>query len=60
MARVHIDTLLQQSQPYVAVLVFADGVDLGSAQVHLAAVVGVVYQAPVLRVVDAQSHAVVT
>ena len=59
MAGLHEDAFLQQSQPDVAVLVFADGVDLGGAQVYLTAIIGVVYQSAVLRIVDTESHTVV-
>ena len=59
MARLHEDTFLQQSQPDVAVLVFADGVHLRGAQIYFTAIVRVVYQSPVLWVVDAETHTVV-
>ena len=55
----HIDTLLQQSQPGVAVAILADAIDLGRAQVHIAAVVRIVRNGTRLRIVDGQSQSVV-
>ena len=55
----HIDTLLQQSQPGVAVAILADAIDLGRAQVYVAAVVGIVRNGTRLRIVDGQSQPVV-
>ena len=59
LGRMHIDTLLQQSQPGVAVAILADAIDLGRAQVHVATVVRIVRNGTRLRIVDGQSQPVV-
>ena len=59
LGRMHIDTLLQQSQPGVAVAILADAIDLGRAQVHVATVVRIVRNSTRLRIVDGQSQSVV-
>ena len=60
MARLHVDTLLQQSEPHVAITVLTNGIDLRRAQVDITAEIGIVDQVVVLRVVDGQSRTVVT
>ena len=55
MARLHIDTLLQQSEPHVAITVLTNGIDLRRAQVDITTEIGIVEQTVVLGVVDGQS-----
>ena len=55
----HVDAFLQQTQPDVAVLVFADGIDLGSVEVNIAAIIGIVCQCACVGVVYGQPHAVI-
>ena len=55
----HVEAFLQESEPHVAAAVFGDGLHFAFGQIHLAAEVGVVGNRARLRVVYAQSLAVV-
>ena len=60
LAGVHVDTFLEQTQPYVAVLVHVDAIYFSCTEVYITAVVGVVDIIAIIRIIDAQPQAVVT
>ena len=54
-AWLHKHSFLEQTQPDVAVRVFADAVNLGRTEVYLSAILGVVFQCVGFGVVDGQA-----
>ena len=57
--RLHIDSLLEQAQPYITIDILINAIYLGSSEVNLATIVRIINVIAIIGIIDTQSQSVV-